>query len=72
MRARHFIDIHKTEELGVAVAMTNYAGLTGMLVATVQWGAKSCFVYLSYLKDIVTLVQKRHDDMDYEYWAVRK
>ncbi len=41
MRARHFIDIHKTEELGVAVAMTNYAGLTGMLVATVQWGAKS-------------------------------
>ena len=28
-------------------------------------------VYLSYLKDIVTLVQKRHDELDYEYWAIR-
>ena len=29
-------------------------------------------VYQSYLSKAVTLVQKRHDDLDYEYWAVRK
>ena len=29
-------------------------------------------VYHSYLKEAVTLVQKRHGDLDYEYWAVRK
>jgi hypothetical protein len=28
-------------------------------------------VYLSYLNEAVTLVQKRHDNLDYEYWAVR-
>jgi hypothetical protein len=25
----------------------------------------------SYYKDLVTLVQKKHDKMDYEYWAQR-
>ena len=29
-------------------------------------------VHGAYLKSLVTLVQKRHDDLDYEYWAVRK
>ena len=28
-------------------------------------------VYHTYLKRVVTLVQKRHDSMDYEYIAVR-
>ena len=26
----------------------------------------------SYHHDAITMVQKRHDDFDYEYWAVRK
>ena len=25
----------------------------------------------AYYKELVTLVQKKHDDMDYEYWAQR-
>ena len=29
-------------------------------------------VHGSYIKDLVTLVQKRRDDLDYEYWAIRK
>jgi hypothetical protein len=29
------------------------------------------YVYHAYLKRVVTLVQKRHDSMDYEYIAVR-
>ena len=29
-------------------------------------------VYGSFTKNLVTLVQKRHDALDYEYWAVRK
>ena len=28
-------------------------------------------VYVAYAKGVITLVQKRHDDLDYEYIAVR-
>ena len=28
-------------------------------------------VYVAYAKGVVTLVQKKHDDLDYEYIAVR-
>ena len=28
-------------------------------------------VFVAYSKGVVTLVQKRHDDLDYEYIAVR-
>ena len=26
----------------------------------------------NYHNNVITMVQKRHDDMDYEYWAIRK
>ena len=29
-------------------------------------------VHGSYINNLVTLVQKKHDNLDYEYWAVRK
>ena len=29
------------------------------------------YVRGAYYKDLVTLVQKKHDKMDYEYWAQR-
>ena len=29
-------------------------------------------VHGSYINKLVTLVQKKHDDLDYEYWAIRK
>ena len=30
------------------------------------------YVRSAYMKDLVTLVQKKHDNFDYEYMAVRK
>ena len=30
------------------------------------------YVRGTYHKNVVTLVQKRHDVMDYEYWAIRE
>ena len=41
MRAREFIDVTKYEDINRGLASANYASLAGMLVATVQWGAKS-------------------------------
>ena len=39
MRARDFVDVTKYEDINRGVAAHNYAGLAGMLVATVKWGA---------------------------------
>ena len=41
MRARDYIDVTKFEDINRGMASANYASLAGMLVATVQWGAKS-------------------------------
>ena len=41
MRARDYIDVTKFEDINRGLASANYAVLAGMLVATVQWGAKS-------------------------------
>ena len=41
MRARDYIDVTKFEDINRGIASANYASLAGMLVATVQWGAKS-------------------------------
>ena len=34
-------------------------------------GKLATHVRNAYHRDTVTMVQKRHDDFDYEYWAVR-
>jgi len=41
MRARDYITVTKYEDINRGIAQHDYAGLAGMLVATVQWGAKS-------------------------------
>ena len=41
MRTRDYIDVTKYEDINRGIAAPNYAGLAGMLVATVKWGAKS-------------------------------
>ena len=41
MKARNYIKVTKYEDINRGIAQTNYASLAGMLVATVQWGAKS-------------------------------
>ncbi len=41
MKAKDYIKVTKYEDINRGIAQTNYASLAGMLVATVQWGAKS-------------------------------
>ena len=41
MRTRDYIDVTKYEDINRGIAAPNYAGLAGMLVATVKWGALS-------------------------------
>ena len=35
-------------------------------------GKLATHVRNSYHRDAITMIQKKHDDFDYEYWAVRK
>jgi hypothetical protein len=37
MRTRDYIDVTKYEDINRGIAAPNYAGLAGMLVATVKW-----------------------------------
>jgi len=53
MKAREFITVTKYEEINRGVASHNYASLAGMLVATVQWGAKSIKTNTSFALDIL-------------------
>jgi len=41
MKARNYITVTKFEDINRGVAAHDYAGLAGMLVATVKWGALS-------------------------------
>jgi hypothetical protein len=41
MKARNYIKVTKYEDINRGIAQADYASLAGMLVATVQWGAKS-------------------------------
>jgi len=41
MKTRDYIEVTKYEDINRGIAAHNYAGLAGMLVATVRWGAKS-------------------------------
>ena len=41
MRARDYIDVTKYEDINRGIAQPNYAGLAGMLVATVKWAGIS-------------------------------
>ena len=41
MKAKNYITVTKFEGINRGLASANYASLAGMLVATVQWGAKS-------------------------------
>ena len=41
MKTRNYITVTKYEDINRGIAQHDYAGLAGMLVATVQWGAQS-------------------------------
>ena len=41
MKAKNYITVTKFEGINRGIAQQDYASLAGMLVATVQWGAKS-------------------------------
>ena len=41
MKARNYITVTKYEDINRGIAQQDYAGLAGMLVATVRWGASS-------------------------------
>ena len=53
MRARDYIDVTKYEDINRGIASANYASLAGMLVATVQWGAKSIKTNTPFALDIL-------------------
>ena len=53
MRARDYIDVTKYEDINRGIASANYASLAGMLVATVQLGAKSIKTNTPFALDIL-------------------
>ena len=53
MRARDYIEVTKYKDINRGIAQHDYAGLAGMLVATVKWGAKSIKTDTSFALDIL-------------------
>ena len=53
MKARDYITITKYEDINRGIAQHDYAGLAGMLVATVKWGAKSIKTNTPFALDIL-------------------
>ena len=53
MRAKNYITVTKYEGINRGIAQHDYAGLAGMLVATVKWGAKSIRTDTSFALDIL-------------------
>jgi len=53
MKARNYITVTKYEDINRGVAAHDYASLAGMLVATVQWGAKSIKTDTPFALDIL-------------------
>ena len=53
MRAKNYINVTKFEGIKRGIATQDYASLAGMLVATVQWGAKSIKTNTPFALDIL-------------------
>jgi len=53
MKTRNYITVTKYEDINRGVAAHDYASLAGMLVATVQWGAKSIKTDTPFALDIL-------------------
>ena len=53
MKAKDYIKVTKYEDINRGIAQHDYAGLAGMLVATVKWGAKSIKTDTSFALDIL-------------------
>ena len=64
MRARDYITVTKYEDINRGIAQHDYAGLAGMLVATVQWGAKSIKTDTSFALDILEQALKENGKVD--------
>ena len=70
MRTRDYIDVTKYEDINRGIAAPNYAGLAGMLVATVKWGAKSITTNTSFALDILEQAiteKEKVDNVDERY-----
>ena len=64
MKARDFIKVTKYEGINRGVASHDYAGLAGMLVATVQWGAKSIKTDIPFALEILQEALKEKEKVD--------
>ena len=64
MRARDYITVTKYEDINRGIAQHDYAGLAGMLVATVKWGAKSIKTNTSFALDILQEALKEKEKVD--------
>ena len=64
MRARDYITVTKYEDINRGIAQHDYAGLAGMLVATVKWGAKSIRTDTSFALDILEQALKENEKVD--------
>ena len=53
MKTRNYITVTKYEDINRGIASHDYASLAGMLVATVQWGAKSIKTDTPFALDIL-------------------
>ena len=64
MRTRDYIDVTKYEDINRGIAAPNYAGLAGMLVATVKWGAKSIKTDTPFALDILQQALAEKEKVD--------
>ena len=64
MKARDYITITKYEDINRGIAQHDYAGLAGMLVATVKWGAMSIKTDTSFALDILEQALTEKEKVD--------
>ena len=64
MKAREFIKVTKYEDINRGIASHDYASLAGMLVATVQWGAKSIKTDIPFALEILQEALKEKEKVD--------
>jgi hypothetical protein len=64
MKTRNYITVTKYEDINRGIASHDYASLAGMLVATVQWGAKSIKTDTPFALDILEQALKENGKVD--------
>ena len=71
MKARNYITVTKYEDINRGIAQQDYAGLAGMLVATVKWAGisirKDQTAYALEMLERATAERKRMDDVVERY-----